>query len=186
MDLVHHFGRPDVGAVSGTIQTPINPGYKDWSQEPVDFPEDLKVCNRMVVVDGVIQWLDKYQFYMHKSGPSVIGADFLGGTALFVRRELVQLWDLQSIREGGDGEWVIEGEEIDFCLSVRKLGYGLIYDASRICWHLFARSGRVRGSNYDQRIENWNYILGKHGFPLIDHYPSVWEKDLPPEWQPKS
>lgn len=184
LDLVSHFHWEQVGAISGTIQTPINPGYVDWSDEPVRFPEQ-EYCNRMIVENGVIEWKDKFQFYMWGDGPRIFKAEFLGGTALFIRRELIELWDDKTVRKGADGEWVIEGEEIDLSLSIREAGYDLLYDSARICWHLYAQTGRTRRSNYKDRTDNWNYILKKHGYPEIEEYPTVWTENLTPDHEPK-
>lgn len=178
-EMLKHFVDPKIGMVSGSIQSPYNPGYMDWSAESIPFKEQ-EWCNDYGFRHGKMYWIDKYQVYRRRSGPWLFKAKYLVGAGLFIRRHLMQLWDPQTDRVTPDGQRVIEGEEVDLSWSVRKAGYYLLYDARHVVWHLYDQGGRVRSDHLETHLENWNYILLKHGHVKINSVPAAMEHEVMP------
>lgn len=156
MDLIYHFINPKVGAVSGVLQTPVNSmGYLDWSDKPIDVEGEL--CNTLKYDEEneTLLWLDKYQVYLHKTD-KLFKCQYLIGTALFVRKSVLEI-DME-FQHGACG-----GEEIDFTYNMYKQGMDLIFDSSRICWHLHEDKGGTREFDRKDDKKNFDYLVRKWG-----------------------
>ncbi len=157
-DLVQHFKDKNVGAVSGTLQTPVNVGgYKDWSDTPIEIPEEEKFSNTLMYDKRrkTLHWFDKYQVYMVK-GNRIFECEYLIGTALFIRKDLLEI-DMEFQRGA------CAGEELDFTYRIYREGYKLIYDTSRIAWHLHVNKGGMREKDRSKDKENLSYFVKKWG-----------------------
>lgn len=167
-DLVKHFQDSQVGAVSGVLQTPVNVGgYRDWSAEEIKVEGNKSNTLEYDSNKKTIVWKDKWQVYMHTSR-KVFDCEYLIGTALFVRKDILEL-DM-AFQHGACG-----GEEIDFTYSIYKKGFRLLFDSGRICWHLHEDKGGTREfdrkddqKNFDYLVKKWN--LGDGVVDACSHY----------------
>ena len=173
LDMSAHFRYPEIGAVSGTLQCPTDVEYADWSREPIEPDWRKNRCNRFVVEDGKMQFFDKWQVYLIGGGRFYWYADYLLGGALMLRSELLAKIDDNLFRYSENGTLIFTGNEIDLSITIRGMGYHLIYDAKRVAWHLRATEGRDRSWSIADRLYNWNYLLKKHGFDELTEYPGV-------------
>lgn len=157
-DLVKYFQQADVGAVSGTLQTPLDVGYQDWAGVPIDVGQ-AQTCNTLTYdsVNKRFVWVDKYQVYMHKTPFFSDKCQYLIGTALFVRKDAVEI-DMEFQRGA------CAGEEIDFTYNMFMNGRRLIFDSTRIAWHLHMTSGGMRGMDRSLDKDNMSYLAQKWGF----------------------
>jgi GT2 family glycosyltransferase len=156
LDLVDNFANDEVGAVSGVLQTPRNgAGYADWSDVPISV--DDRYSNSLIYDRRrkTLQWIDKYQVYMHEEN-KIFDCEYLIGTALLVRKDLVEI-DME-FQNGACG-----GEEIDFTYSIYQQGYKLWFDSSRVCWHLHENKGGMREKDRAKDQENFDYLVKKWG-----------------------
>ena len=155
-DLVKHFTAKEVGAVSGVLQTPINSmGYSDWSNVPIDVEDEF---SNTLIYDHrrkTLLWLDKYQVYMHKT-EKIFECEYLIGTALFVRKSVLEI-DME-FQHGACG-----GEEIDFTYNIYQQGLKLLFDTSRLCWHLHEDKGGTREFDRKDDKKNFDYLVKKWG-----------------------
>ena len=166
-----HLNFPEIGAVSGTLQSPIDEGYSEWSEEPIIVDPSNDLCNEFYIDDGDFTWVNKYQVYRISDGRFYFRCKYLLGGAMFIRKELVELFDDKLARFDKNGDPIIVGNEIDLSFSIRKKGLTLVYDAKRIAWHLHAGEGRNRAWDRSEGLKSWNYLLKKHGLPTVDNYP---------------
>lgn len=172
-EIMKLFHKDNLGALSGTIQSPFNPqGYKDWSDRTIPNPPASNRVNLFEIKDGVLEWKEKYQVYSLEH-PCTYDCDFLVGGAMFVRRSLMDYYDPKVMHLDGEGKPVNTGEEIDFSLTLREYGYQLVYDSSVIAWHLYWSTGGERVWDRRYAFANWKYILKKHGLPPITESPAV-------------
>lgn len=154
-DLLAHFDSPDVAAVSGALITPVNDrGYVEWDDsEIVDHSDEANTISHDPST-GLLDLGRKIQVYKHLY-PKVYPCQYLIGTALFVRRSEVTI-DLTY-------ESNPAGEELDFTYAMYRSGKTLLFDASRVAWHLAAMSGgmkAVAGHN----PSDLSYFATKWGF----------------------
>lgn len=177
LDMSAHFRYPKVGVVSGTIQAPVNYGYREWSRDPITPNwKGEPICNRLRVEDGKLTIYDKWQVYMISQGRFYWFMEFFLAGAFMIRRDLLALVDDGMLRFTADGHFIFTGWELDLSFSIRERGHHLIYDATRIAYHLRAKTGRNRGWPIEEGLKNWNYMLRKHGYDRIDAYPGVMEE----------
>lgn len=160
LQLLGWFRMKSIGAVSGSLQTPLNvAGYKQWSNEVLVVPDDLDHCNTLKMTDGKLDWSDKYQVYMvrtEKGYAPVLRAEYLIGSCLFVRREAL---DIDMLFEQG----ACAGEEIDFTHKMFVDGYDLIFDASKVAWHMHSMRGGNRAVDRSHDDKTMSYLVQKWG-----------------------
>ena len=140
LNLLNNFSDTEIGAVSGSLQTPIDFSghYRDYSYNPINNPPSDTLCNRIVIEnDGLLSLKNKYQVYMLKK-PARYDCEVLVGTAMFVRRELLEI-DMAFL----EGKCYFE--EFDYTYNIKTKGYRLIYDSSEVAWHLRGKEGGMRG-----------------------------------------
>ena len=151
-------GSPEVGAVSGSLQTPLNVmGYKMWSENPIEIPDSLSKCNTLKVVDGKMDWSDKlqvYQCYCKSGKKPILSCEYLIGSCLFVRREALEI-DM-NFQNGA-----CAGEEIDFTYNMFRKGYQVLFSPSRTAWHLHSMTGGNREKDRSVDDENMSYLIQK-------------------------
>lgn len=152
--LLNHFKDPDVAAVSGTIQTPLEIGYyKEYSYEAIDNPPSGTLCNKIEVDEtGLVVVADKYQVYMLKK-PEVYLCECLVGTAMFIRKEWLKPDFLYS-------RGACNYEEYDYTYAAYRAGKKLLFDSGRIAYHLHLPTGGMRGVEKQKR-ENSDYFKQK-------------------------
>lgn len=146
----------NVAAVSGSLQTPLDVDhYKDWSAEPIAAPSSRTVCNKVRMDGDLVVIDDKYQVYMLDK-PIVYRCEVLVGTALFIRKRL-----LQVDREYAKGGYYYE--EYDFTYGLFKSGWELRYDSARVAWHVRAPQGGCRAVDDRSKERNGRYFKEKFG-----------------------
>lgn len=151
LDLVNHFKDKRIGAVSGTLQTPKNDHYKDWSKKPIKNPK-IELINTINFNSDIVQIENKYQVYMLKT-PQIYHCQCLVGSAMFIRKDLLKL-DI-NYQNGA-----CNFEEFDYTYNIFLAGYDLIYDSSRIVYHNRSLIGGMR--EYEKKKkENSNYFKTK-------------------------
>lgn len=156
LDLLHHFDHADIAAVSGSLQTPLDTGhYADWSIERIAAPQQGMICNKLSIKDDLVLIDDKYQVYMLDE-PRTYKCEVLVGTALFIRRDLLEVDE-----NFAKGKFYFE--EYDFTYGLYKKGYKLLYDASRIAWHIRDASGGMRSLGTRDKKVNGRYFKEKYG-----------------------
>lgn len=157
LKLAKHFEEKSVGAVSGSLQTPLDINYyKDYSYEPIPAPSQDILCNRLVVNDlGQVQIKDKYQVYMLDKS-KIYRCQCLIGTALFVRHSI---FDVDLAFERGNCNL----EEVDFTYNMFLKGYDLLFDSSQVAYHIHSSSGGMREFVDKRKEENSKYFLEKYG-----------------------
>ena len=158
LDLLMWFNDPHIGAVSGSLQTPLNVGgYKDWCDRPIRLKPDVHACNTLKLNEktGAMDWSDKYQVYMVEGGKA-FKCQYLIGTCLFVRKSALEI-DM-AFEQGA-----CAGEEIDFTYNMYLNGYWLIFDSSRVAWHLHSMVGGNRNVDRSKDDKNMTYLVQKYG-----------------------
>jgi GT2 family glycosyltransferase len=160
-DMVRHFEDKNVAAVSGSLITPYNDkGYTEWDDKPREFLEDEA---NVISYDSERKLLDlgkKYQVYLHSS-PRLFSCQYLIGTALFVRKSEVVID--RNFQKG-----CAAGEELDFTYAMYRRGKKLLFDSSRVAWHLAGTTGGLqefRACSHD--LENFQYFANKWGIGEI-------------------
>lgn len=157
-DLSWHFLDKGVGAVAGSMQTPIDIGhYRDWSYDAIDNPSQELVNRIEIGEDGLISVADKYQVYMLEKARTY-HCQCLAGGAVFLRRDAIE-----TDSHFNDGASVYE--DFDMTYSMYRRGYKVLYDSSRVCYHLRAETGGAREKSQDkqmQRIRNTAYMRDKY------------------------
>jgi len=160
LDMLKYFLNDKVGAVSGSLQTPINvAGYKQWSDDSIVLPKSTEWCNTLSVgKDGSMDWSDKYQVYMIKPNHSIrlLKCEFLVGTCLMVRKEFLNI-DM-NFQQGA-----CAGEEIDFTYAMYKDGKLVLFDTARMAFHLHSMVGGNRNKDRSQDDKNMTYLVQKWG-----------------------
>lgn len=157
LDLLLNFKNKNVGAVSGCIQTPCpTKYYKDYSYDAVKIPA-VKLCNKISVVNGVIELDNKYQVYMSKNATKrKYLCECLIGSAMFIRKDLFEV-------DKNFNKGTCHCEEYDYTYSLYKKGYSVIWDSSRVAYHLHLMSGGMRAVGEKKKEVNAEYFIKKYG-----------------------
>ena len=155
LDLLNNFENKNVGAVSGSLQTPLDINYyKDYAYDKVDNPPEDMICNKVKVNDnGLVIIEDKWQVYMLKEHKKY-ECECLVGTAMFIRKELLTV-------DKNYNKGACNYEEFDYTYSAYKQGYKLIFDSSRVAFHLHENKGGMREKKEKLKELNSDYFKEK-------------------------
>lgn len=169
LDLLEHFDDPLVGAVSGTLFSPANAGYIDWSDERIQVNR-MELVNAFGVSGSSIEWHNKYQVYLI-ADPAPMSAYLLIGGAMLIRSHYFEFAD-EFFGGFSSGVPNFPMHEFDLTMSIRRKGNRLIFDPSRIAYHLryTERPFKIRD---EMLVRNWNHILGKENRGEISKPPKT-------------
>jgi len=140
----------------------------------------LEECDgekRVVTYDVLYNFLVLGRSFLpHEWSPSDFHADIISTSNLFLKRDLFE-------QAGGFSEELQIYEDDDFCLALRRMGYGLYQDPGTLVWHKLSDAGRNRGKlTYfsNQRLylahslEARSFLLARHApwrlpvLPVLD------------------
>lgn len=153
----------DVMAVTGSVITPFEAGYKEWSLEWSHqiFDQQSTRQNLTVWPDGRVDWGDKVQVYRY-STKSLCGLGYFIGGAVLLR-----LGDMRFDLEFGR---VVYGEEIDYSLQIAGRGGRMLFAAGSECLHFPCPTGGSKPGTEAElvaaRQKNFDYLLRKWGLSM--------------------
>lgn len=91
----------------------------------------------------------------------VTDIDYLSGCVLLARKEVVDMIGLL------DEHSVIGGQDIDWCLKIRRAGFDCVLNSNAVIWHKGSHSSRQNPlRSYEQRLKSDFRVMILH-FPLV-------------------